>query len=203
MAAAIKRTELLKVLERIRDILGDLQQPWALIGGLAVTVQTGAARFTQDVDLAVAVTDDAAAEALIYALCQRGYRVVTAMEQDATGRMSTVRLVPLKASKAPVFVDLLFAASGIEEELVAASEPAEIVPGLLVPVARAGHLVAMKVLSVSDKRRRDMDDLENLLSDIAPRELARAREAITLIEQRGYNRGKALGAILDSLLPVS
>jgi hypothetical protein len=44
-------------------------------------------------------------------------------------------------------LDLLFASSGLEREVCEAAERLEIVPGVAVPVARAGHLVGMKLLS--------------------------------------------------------
>ena len=45
---------------------------FALVGGLAVSVRAEV-RFTRDVDLAVAVENDAEAESLVYALKSRGY----------------------------------------------------------------------------------------------------------------------------------
>ena len=45
---------------------------FALVGGLAISVRAEV-RFTRDVDLAVAVDDDAEAEALVYSLSIRGY----------------------------------------------------------------------------------------------------------------------------------
>ena len=43
--------------------------------------------------MAVVVTDDADAERLVHALSSAGYRVTTAIEQEAVGRLATVRLV--------------------------------------------------------------------------------------------------------------
>lgn len=43
-------------------------------------------------------------------------------------------------------MDLLFASSGIEHEIVAAADPLEVLPDLTVPVARTGHLIALKPL---------------------------------------------------------
>jgi hypothetical protein len=52
-----------------------------------------------------------------------------------------------------IVLDLLFASSGIEPEIVMASEVLEILPGLELPVARTSHLIALKVLSRDDVRR--------------------------------------------------
>jgi len=73
--------------------LDALGRRWALVGGFAVSARTEP-RFTRDADLAVLVTDDRDAEALVLALQDRGYRVLSAVEQEATGRLATVRLAP-------------------------------------------------------------------------------------------------------------
>ncbi len=115
-------------------------------------------RFTRDVDLAVAVTGDADAEQLVRQLVARHYRVVATVEQDAVGRLSTVRLLDPGGVK----VDLLFASSGIEAEVIARAEPIVSIHGTL-PIARAEELAALKVLSVSDERLQDRIDLRSLL----------------------------------------
>jgi hypothetical protein len=97
-------------------------------------------------------------------------------------------------------LDLLFASSGIETELVAAAAPIEIVPGLLVPVASTGHLLALKTLSADDARRpQDRVDLVALLRVATPRDFAEAHAACDLITARGYHRGRNLGALLAEL----
>jgi len=65
----------------------------ALIGGLAVSVRCEP-RFTRDIDLAVTVTGDADAEALVRSLIASGYRIEAMIEQDVVGRLATARLVP-------------------------------------------------------------------------------------------------------------
>jgi len=132
--------------------LADLGRRWALLGGLAVSARTEP-RFTRDADLAVVVADDRDAERLVLALQQRAYRVVSAVEQEATGRLATVRLAPPGEAEQGVVIDLLFASSGIEPEIVAAAEPLETLPGLEVPVARLSHLIALKVLARDDRTR--------------------------------------------------
>ena len=95
-------------------------------------------------------------------------------------------------------VDLLFASSGIEPEVVAAVELIEAVPGLTVPVARLGHLIALKVLARDDRLRpQDRVDLAALLTRADSAALAEARESVTLITDRGFHRGRDLHAALD------
>jgi hypothetical protein len=64
-----------------------------------------------------------------------GYEVGAIVEQEAVGRLATVRLTWRAERHAPV-IDLLFASSGIEAEVVETAEIVEILPGLPIPVAR-------------------------------------------------------------------
>jgi hypothetical protein len=143
------------LLDAIRRIVSDLDaqgSAWALVGGLAVSARTEP-RTTRDVDVAVTVPDDAAAEAMIWSLTRAGYTVAGAVEQTDTQRLATVRLHPPSSHASGVIVDLLFASSGIEPELVGRATRLEIVAGLELPVASIGDLVALKVLSRDDDRR--------------------------------------------------
>jgi hypothetical protein len=156
-------------------------------------------RLTRDADLAVVVTDDRDAEALVRHLQEGGWRVVTAIEQEAAGRLATVRLALAGDDVAGAVVDLLFASSGIEPEIVAAADTIAAVPGFSVPVARLGHLVALKVLARDDRTRpHDRVDLAALLRRAHPPALAEAREALTLVVRRGYHRSRDLLAALDA-----
>ena len=137
----------------------------ALVGGLAVSAHTGPP-FTRDADLAVAVTSDAEAEALVRDLRARGYEIEAIVEHDAVGRLATVGLTRSSRRNAPV-IDLLFASSGIEREIVAEAEPIELLPMLTISVARVGHLIALKVFSRDDARRpHDLGDLRALVTTV-------------------------------------
>ncbi|RKY21773.1 MAG: hypothetical protein DRQ55_03250 [Planctomycetota bacterium] len=98
-------------------------------------------------------------------------------------------------------VDLLFASSGLEPELVAAAERLEVFPGVEVPVAGRAHLIALKVLA-ADAATRPQDGIDaiNLLREASPDELSETRAALELITSRGYARTKDLAAELESLL---
>jgi hypothetical protein len=116
------------------------------------------------------------------------------------GRLATVRLSRAGEEQTPV-IDLLFASSGIESEIVADAEPIELLPGLTLGVARTGHLIALKVLSRDDVRRPlDLADLRALLLVASDIEVARARDALALITTRGYHRSRRLLAEFDALL---
>ena len=170
------------------------------MGGLAVSVRTEP-RFTRDADLAVAIKDDQAAESLVHHLQIRGYVVLAIVEQEAVGRLATVRLTPPEETKAGVVVNLLFASSGIETEIVREAEEIELVEGLAMPVAQIGHLIALKVLSRDDERRpQDLADLRVLLKAAAPEETALARESLELVMARGYARNRDLLSDFERLL---
>jgi predicted nucleotidyltransferase len=191
-------TSLEAALRHIRNDLAGAHVPSALVGGLAVSARTEP-RFTRDADLAVALADDAEAEALIHTLRGAGYAIEAVVEQEAVGRLATVRLRRLRTPQPPV-VDLLFASSGIEREVVGEAEPLELLAGLTIAVARIGHLIALKVLSRDDVRRpQDLVDLRALLAVASDGELARARESVALIVARGYHRGRDLASELHQL----
>ncbi|MBI4603615.1 MAG: nucleotidyl transferase AbiEii/AbiGii toxin family protein [Planctomycetes bacterium] len=171
---------------------------FALVGGLAVSACTEP-RFTKDVDLAVAVGGDREAQTLIKSLRARGYGIQAILEQEAVGRLATVRLTAPGVS--PLFVDILFASSGIEPEVVQASRPVEVIEGLTVRVASLPHLIALKVLSRDDVRRpQDRADLVALLGVAREADIAAAREALRTIHARGFHRGKDLLVELESLI---
>lgn len=184
----------LRALHAIADVLDRLGRPFALVGGLAVSVR-GEVRFTRDVDLAIASGDDVESERLVHALREAGYETVAVVEQAATGRLATVRL----ASPTGIVVDLLLASCGIEPEVVSRAEPIDI-GGRLLGVARAEDLLAMKVLSSSRRRRKDVEDALGLLRCNPELDLAAVRSNLALIEERGYARQQDLAAKLTDLL---
>lgn len=187
----------------LEEILGELDRfgrRSALLGGLAVSVHAEP-RFTRDVDLAVAVSNDADAEELVSQLRGRGYRVLTVVEQTATRRLATVRLAPPGEPDAGILVDLLFASSGIEPEIVEAAGRLRVFEDVETAVIRRGHLIALKILARDDDRRpMDRADLIALIRGASEADLDEAREALELIAQRGFARGKDLLAGLDAML---
>jgi predicted nucleotidyltransferase len=180
--------------------LAGLGTQWALVGGLAVSARTEP-RFTRDVDLVIAVAGDRDAEQAIHALQQRGYRVQALVEQEAAGRLATARLVPRGGDEAAIVLDILFASSGIEPEIADAADVLEILPGLRVPVAGVGHLLALKLLSRDDRTRpQDRVDLAQLLRVASPSDLDVARRAVGLIHARGFQRDRDLARDLEQLI---
>jgi len=193
----------MRLFETLAQILSRLEEQgarMALLGGLAVSTWTEP-RFTRDVDLAVAVQTDAEAERLIYWLSQAGYRLLATVEQTAASRLATARLLPPGESPEGMIVDLLFASSGIEPEIVEAAVQVDIGAGTPVRVACVGHLVALKLLAHDPvSRPQDAIDLRALRTVLDPKEERRAREACELIARRGYHRRRDLPALLDAFL---
>lgn len=171
----------------------------ALVGGLAVSARTRP-RFTRDVDFAVAVDSDEEAEAVVRAMQQQGFRLLSVIEQDAKKVLSTVRFRHPRDRGSEPTIDLLFGSTGIEREIVQCATPVEIAENISLPVARIGHLIAMKVLSESAVRDQDRGDLRVLLTVASADELEEAEKAVQLIEERGFARGKDLPAALASFI---
>ncbi|HUE87062.1 MAG TPA: nucleotidyl transferase AbiEii/AbiGii toxin family protein [Vicinamibacterales bacterium] len=190
-------TPLEAALRGVHQALTNAGASCALIGDLAVSAHTEP-RFTRDADLAVATDEEA--EALVRRLQTSGYGVQSAVEQKAVNRLATVRLSRPDGRHAPV-IDLLFASSGIEREVVEAAEPVELLQQFWIRVARIGHLIALKILSRDDESRpQDLVDLRALLRVATSDELAMARRALQHIEARGYHRGRDLMADFETLL---
>lgn len=177
-----------------------LRLDWALVGGLAVSARAEP-RFTRDIDIVAAVEDDSRAEQAIQALIGQGYQVFAIVEQEQTDRLATVRLVPHDETERGVVVDILFASSGIEQEIIRLAEPLDILTGIRVPVARPGHLLALKILSRDDRTRpQDLVDIRHLLEVCGEEEITLARRSVELITARDFHRGRNLFTELNMLL---
>lgn len=184
-----------KALFRLAGDFRALEVRWALVGGMAVSA-LAEPRTTQDVDVVLALPTEAEAERLVLLLRMRGYHdhpKQPLMQKKGTGRLLGVRLLAPLPDEEDTIVDLLFAMSGVEAEIVAAAQVFELMPGLYIPVARAGHILAMKILA---GRLVDQVDAQRLLAVMDESELQRAREALVLISSRGFDEGKNL---LDEL----
>ncbi|HEX9734894.1 MAG TPA: nucleotidyl transferase AbiEii/AbiGii toxin family protein [Thermoanaerobaculia bacterium] len=187
---------------RLNADLRTIEARWALIGGLAVSARAEP-RTTRDLDVTVAVADDREAEKTVHRMTSLGYSIDTHLEQEATGRLSTVRLL-MPGDHAGILADLLFASSGIEAEVAAEADLYEVIPGLFVPLAKTGHLLALKVLALRpdrpQERPQDFSDIRELLKVADEQEIRRARVALELIARRGFDRKKNLEAELEEQL---
>jgi hypothetical protein len=185
----------------LRAICAELSsqgRQFALVGGLAVSVR-GEVRFTRDVDIVVHVVDDPDAERLVFELRTKGYTAVASIEHETRDRLATVRLLSPQGVK----VDLLFASSGIEEEIVARATPVDMDDAGVVPVAGAEELLAMKILSMSELRLQDRLDAMRLVQFVPDLDLLRVRGHLARIKQRGFDREQDLEAKLASVLTAA
>ncbi len=173
--------------------LTDFDARCALVGGLAVSLRAQV-RFTRDVDLAVRVANDAEVEVLVGALRGRGYGVKALVEHDDAHRIAIVRLT----APAGVVLDLLVASSGIESEVVERADLVSWSETTSVHVARKEELLALKVLSASERRMQDTLDAHALIHAGADVEAVRAN--LAAISRRGYDRGQDLMAKFAALV---
>jgi hypothetical protein len=161
--------------------------PYAVVGGLAASIH-GEARFTRDIDVALMVENDEEAELCIHGFIQKGYALVATVEQDATHRLATARL----RHPDGVVCDLIFATCGIERDIVASAQRIELFPGTWVATATAESMIAMKVLSASPKRPRDLGDIQAMLRAAPTLNEALVTSLLESITARGYARGQEL-----------
>ncbi len=195
-------TRLLDALTRIDRDLRALRARWALVGGFGVSARAEP-RTTRDIDVAVAVAGDPEAEDLLIRLRDRGYIADTLMEHRDVPRLATARLLRRREVDG-AFIDLLFATAGIEPEVAAEADSLEVLPGHRLPVAKTGHLLALKLLALRPdrlhERPQDQIDIRELLRVADDDEVQRARLAVRLISERGFDRGKDLERELDRQL---
>lgn len=199
-AAGPRMNRVERALRRIAADLDAAERVWCLVDALASSVRARP-RPARDVHAAVAVADDEDAESVIEWMQGAGYRVVNVTEQTALGRLATVRLLPPGEHEHGAPVDLFFASSGIEAEIAATAERLLLLPMLTVPVARLGHLIALKVLAHELRHRpHDVDELEALRHEAGAADLELARAALHLVESRGAHPGRPLVADLERLV---
>lgn len=189
---------LLGLLGQSERLLREWNEPFALVGGLAVGLRS-VARTTRDVDLALGTASEKQAVQLIRHFHENGWmdRPDGAVfeRRDGSG-LALVRLVRSLAGDQPC-VDLIFSLAGIEKEVVAAARPMPVLPSRSIPVARTGHLIALKILA---NRPQDLGDLVHLVDSADDEELALAFESVALIVERGFSEGRDLRAELEAFL---
>lgn len=198
------QTRLEKLLRRVVRDLNEIDTPYALVGGIAYGLRAEP-RFTRDIDFTIAVSNEQEAEQVTAHLIRCGYFPQMELTNRHTGELATFRMRHKKpidgvpADESP-FIDLLFSHCGIEREIVSMATITEPVKDLQIPTATVPHLIAMKVLSESDRRLQDRIDLQNLIAVAEPAELEAVPDLLSLIEQRGFANGKDLRAIFEKFL---
>lgn len=185
-------------LEQAAKDLDQLGTKWALVGGFAVSARAEP-RFTHDVDVCVLVDTDAQAERIALQMTGFGYSVASIVEHERFDRLATLRLVSPVPGGMPV--DLLFASSGIEREVVQSAEVLEILPDLAVPVARSPHLVVLKLLARDDDvRPQDAMDLRALRRVLTADDADEVLRLVSLVSSRGFDRERDLRSLAREYL---
>ncbi len=145
-------TQLELALIEITTILDEMQVPYTLIGGLAVSLW-GEPRATLDVDLSLWI-EPANFETTVSALCAR----LAALPRNALAFATETRVLPV-ISAAGVRVDLVLAALDAERQAISRAMPKQ-VGGKTVMVSSVEDLVLMKLIS---EREKDLEDARRLL----------------------------------------
>jgi hypothetical protein len=156
--------------------------PYALIGGIAVSLQASP-RFTQDIDVLI-WADDARWPEWLAAAPAHGIRPRI---DDAAAFAAGTRVL-LLVHETGVPIDVSCGALPFEREVVASAVRID-AAGLSIPVATPGHLLVLKAIA---DRPRDHADIESLVRahpdldiEAARRvvaEFAQALERVDLIE---------------------
>lgn len=146
------------VLDDVLQLLGQLNAPHMLIGGLAVAVRAEP-RATKDIDLAV-VVGPADAQRLIAEMDARGFRVT---KHGVPGPGAVLRFVRTGPDRVDRWVDLLCAGTTFEEAAIERASPERLL-GRTLPVVSAEDLVIFKLLA---GRPQDWADVDAVLREHA------------------------------------
>ena len=145
----------LVTIQRLVRELEDNQIPYAIIGGVAVSIRA-VPRYTEDVDAVVWVDDSRRSEFLAQ-ITKRGLRP---RASDPLGFARKNRLL-LLTDEDGVHVDLSFGVLPFEEEMIRNAEPIEIAEGCTASIATARALVLMKAVAW---RSKDLHDIVEIVS---------------------------------------
>ena len=174
-----------ELLSRLDAALGALGVPWFLFGAQAAAAY-GAARLTADVDLTVRL-GETSVQGLVSALARAGF---ASRVEDDPEFVERTQVLPLVDRTTGLPVDVVLAGPGLEDVMLEAAERID-VGGVVVPVARAEHLVVTKVLA---GRPKDLEDVEAILSARADRFDTREVEALLGVLEKALDQ--------QDLLPV-
>ena len=186
----------------LRRVTSDFHESgvaWCLVGGLGASVYAEP-RTTKDIDVVVSVSGDEQADRLKDFLLSRGYtNPQVLMHTSPTRRMGWRVFIP-PSREASIPLDILVTACGVEKDIVASATTIEILPGLSLPVASLGHLIAMKVLSQNPfERLQDRVDLRALLQSATGQDRSTAERALRAISKLELACGRDLVAELSDL----
>jgi len=142
-----------RVLEQVRPFFEERGEPYALVGGLALLAY-GAPRATFDVDLLArrVIRDD-----LVAFMVDKGFTTLSLQPGFSNHQHADLSLGR---------VDVIYVGGQTAEALFSGCATRPLGAGVVAPVPRPEHLVAMKVQSFANDPTRysDLADLQFLLS---------------------------------------
>jgi predicted nucleotidyltransferase len=157
-------------------------------------------RTTKDIDVVVSVPDEEQGENLKDLLLTKGYTSPQILLHTSPTRRMGWRIFIPSSRDTNIPLDILVTACGIEKEIVASATTIEALPGLSLPVASLGHLIAMKVLSQNSlERLQDRVDLLALLRNATIHDRAVVERSLKDIADRGFSGDRNLGAELHAI----
>jgi len=147
---------------------------WCLFGAQAVTLY-GVPRLSADVDVTLSLASDAP-QAFAMAMRAAGFEPrVTDPEF-----IRRTRVMPFVHERSGMPLDVVLAASGLEDEFLARAKPV-VVGGITVPVIDVGDLIVAKLLA---GRPKDLEDVRALWrvqrKDV---DVQRIRHVLRLLEE--------------------
>jgi len=159
------------------ELLRDRSIPFAVIGGVAVSVR-GEPRFTADVDAVVGCDVNGALD-LLRDLETTAFQPLFA---DVEEVVRSALILPLRHRATRTALDLALGMTGFEKQVIARAEPVAL-GGVTVPVATAEDLILMKLLA---GRPRDAEDTARIV----------ARQGSRLDWSYLFEQGAGLGEVV-------
>ncbi|MGQ9780318.1 MAG: nucleotidyl transferase AbiEii/AbiGii toxin family protein [Bacillota bacterium] len=146
--------ELVATLKALTEVLGRLGARYMIIGGLANMVW-GTTRFTADIDLVLALSEEAVPE-LAAKLAEAGFSVLVPEPGEF---VEQTRVLPVRSPKG-LRVDLIFALLPFEHRAIARAVPISF-GEVEVPCCTAEDLIILKAVS---ERPKDREDIRGILA---------------------------------------
>ena len=144
---------IIKTLQDIATSLKRAEIPCMVIGGQAVAMY-GRPRFTQDIDITIALTPDEA-EKILRAVDES----FTILPEDVRRFVRETWVLPLEHRETKVRVDIIFSITPFEQEAIEKARKIEI-DGVPVPYALPEYLVVQKIMA---GRARDLEDATGIM----------------------------------------
>ncbi len=144
------------IIKTLKDIATSLKRaeiPFMVIGGQAVAIY-GRPRFTQDIDITIALTPDEA-EKILRAVAES----FTILPEDVQRFIRETWVLPLEHTETRVRVDIIFSITPFEREAIEKAREIEI-DDVSVTYALPEYLVVQKIIA---GRARDLEDAAGIM----------------------------------------